>query len=211
MLNKFWSIAQCWRLPAVCVLCHHYHRETFALCQACTDLLVPAPPSPGGGNVDRIYTAYAFEEPLRTLLHLYKYQGALYLRQLFLKLLLDAKPTLPYQADCLTPVPMHPQRLRERGFNHAAVLGKLLAKSLDLPYERKLCQKIINTPQQASLGGRLRRQNLKQAFVAEASPYAHVVLVDDLLTTGATADAVAHALKQQGVVRVDLWCLARVC
>lgn len=229
MRQKITSITQWWRLPAVCVLCHHYHHEKFAVCQICTSFLVRIKHGCRTCRLpiddqqvdqcgycikrkpvyDRVLTAYSFEEPLRALLHEFKYRQALYLRTFMAQLMLDARPSEIYQPDCLVPVPMHPKRLRERGFNQAAELTKILARELNLPYNLTLCEKTINTAAQVNLNGKHRNRNLQKAFIAKACNYQHVTLIDDLLTTGSTANALASALKKQGVTRVDVWCLAR--
>lgn len=217
------------RLPSVCVLCHQYQRKRFAVCQSCSSLLQQIGPAcsycalPLADDkflvcglctkekpaFDSTMTSYRFEEPLRTLLHEFKYQEALYLRTFLVKLMLDALPSQATQTQCLIPVPLHPKRLRQRGFNQAAELSKLLAKHLKIPCELTLCKKIINTSPQVSLNGKQRRGNLHQAFQSKPTSYQHVTLVDDLLTTGSTANELARVLKQQGVARVDLWCCAR--
>ena len=105
---------------------------------------------------------------------------------------------------------MHPIRLRQRGFNQAAELAKQLAHTLNLPFDLFSCKKIINTAAQAGLNEQQRRKNLRDAFEAKPLPYQHITLVDDLLTTGSTANDLAKVLKKQGVTRVDVWCCARV-
>ena len=104
---------------------------------------------------------------------------------------------------------MHPKRLKQRGFNQAAILTKLLARKLNIPYDLTSCQKIINTEPQASLDGEQRQKNLRKAFRCKPLPYEHVTLIDDLLTTGCTANELALTLKKTGVKRVDIWCCAR--
>lgn len=104
---------------------------------------------------------------------------------------------------------MHPKRLKKRGFNQAAVLTRLLAKSLNLSYDLAACKKIKNTQPQAHLDGDERQKNLHHAFHAPTLPYKHVVLIDDLMTTGNTANELARVLKQSGVLQVDVWCCAR--
>jgi ComF family protein len=158
---------------------------------------------------DGTITAYVFEEPLRTLLHDFKYKEALYLRSFLAKLMLDALPAQNLQTQCLVPVPLHPKRIRQRGFNQAAELCKLLAKKLKVNCELNLCKKIIHTEAQVTLVSKQRRKNLRQAFQSKPSLYQHITLVDDLMTTGSTANELARAFKQQGVERVDLWCCAR--
>lgn len=219
------------RLPAVCRICRQYHANHHAICEACTALLDPLgfacqtcaipilQPDPAlcgacavkPPHLNRILTAYRFTEPLRTLLHAFKYEAALYLTSFLAHLMLQAKPE-HYVTNCLIPIPMHVTRLHRRGFNQAAVLTQYLGKMLGIPYELDMCTKVLATPAQAGLPAQQRHTNLIQAFSARSVPYPHVTLIDDLFTTGATANEVAKTLKQQaGVRQVDLWCCARAC
>jgi predicted amidophosphoribosyltransferase len=105
---------------------------------------------------------------------------------------------------------MHPQKLKSRGFNQAAILVRLLAKKLQIPYDLSSCQKIVNTLAQAQLDGDKRALNMRGAYkIKELPPYTHVALVDDLLTTGSTANELAKMLKKSGIARVEVWCCAR--
>ena len=228
MRQKIASITQWRRLPAVCVLCHHYHQDAFAVCRPCATLLVRIEHGCSTCRLplmdeqvlqcgrcikkkpafDKVLSRYSYEEPLRTLLHEFKYQEALCLRTFMVELMLEALPTA-YQPNCLVPVPMHHKRLRERGFNQAAELAKLLSKRIKVPLDLTLCEKIINTAAQVNLNSKQRVRNLQKAFIANRNNHQHITLIDDLLTTGSTANALAIALKKQGVARVDVWCLAR--
>ncbi|USQ15121.1 ComF family protein [Legionella lytica] len=154
------------------------------------------------------YVAYKFEEPLRGLLHQFKYHNGLYLHSFLSHLMLSGLPSsnLP---QCLIPVPMHAQKIKQRGFNHAAVLTRDLAKKLNLPYDLTSCQKTLNTAPQASLDKEQRQKNLRNAFNSKKLPFQHIALIDDLLTTGSTANELALTLKKAGVEQVDLWCCAR--
>lgn len=227
--QKIASITQLLRLPSVCVLCQQYHRGSFAVCQHCNDLFkridnacyycaLPLPDakflvcgdcSKKKPAIDHTITGYSFEEPLRTLVHEFKYHDAFYLRTFLAKLMLDALSEKIVTTQCLVPVPLHPKRLQQRGFNQAAELAKLLAKQLNIPCELALCKKIIHTPPQANLSGKQRRKNLHQAFQVKTNSYHHITLVDDLLTTGSTVNELASIFKQQGVIQVDVWCCAR--
>lgn len=230
MRQKIASITQMLRLPVVCVLCYQYHRQPTALCElclnsfkqlgsACRYCALPLPDSKflicgfcckEKPFIDATYSAYLFEEPLRTLLHDFKYKEALYLRSSLVQLMLDALPENgQFQSQCLVPVPLHPKRLRQRGFNQAAELAKLLAKKLKMAFEADLCKKIIHTPPQVSLDGLQRRQNLRHVFATGPVKYQCITLIDDLMTTGSTANELARILKQKGATQVNLWCCAR--
>ena len=230
MRHKITSISQRLRLPSICALCNQYHRGRLAVCASCHALLTPigpacyhcALPLPDNNFVicghcckkkpyfDHAIAAYRFEEPLRTLLHDFKYHEGLYLCSFLTTLIANALPPDAVNTQCLIPVPMHPIRLRQRGFNQAAELAKQLAHTLNLPFDLFSCKKIINTAAQAGLNEQQRRKNLRDAFEAKPLPYQHITLVDDLLTTGSTANELAKVLKKQGVTRVDVWCCARV-
>jgi len=157
--------------------------------------------------LDRVITHFCFSEPLRTVLHAFKYESALYFRSLLTNLMLQASVELA--TECLIPVPMHKKRLQERGFNQAAILTQHLSRALKIPHTLYHCTKIIPTLPQANLSATARRSNLKNAFQASTLPYQHVTLIDDVYTTGATANELAKQLKQQGIAKVNLWCCAR--
>ena len=218
------------RLPTICALCNQYHREPQAICAHCRALLLPlgpacqhcALPLPASNymicghciqkkpDIDQTIAACHFKEPLRTLLHAFKYHDGLYLTSFLATLILDAIPTNAPKPQCFLPVPMHPKRLRQRGFNQSVELAKCLSHALKIPYNVTHCKKTINTAPQAGLNAAQRRTNLKQAFHAKTLPYQHITLIDDLLTTGSTANELANVLKNNGATRVDLWCCARV-
>jgi ComF family protein len=159
--------------------------------------------------MDNTHVACRFEEPLRTLLHEFKYHEGLYLCSFLATLIRDALPRGAETTQCLIPVPMHRKRLQQRGFNQAAELAKHLGKILQLPYDLHHCTKIINTPPQAQLNAEERKKNLLNAFHVSPLPYEHITLIDDLITTGNTVNELAKTFKQQGVARVDVWCCAK--
>jgi ComF family protein len=114
--------------------------------------------------------------------------------------------------DALLPVPQANKRLRQRGFNQAAMLARWLSESLDLPCEETVLRRVKDTDAQQSLDAKSRKRNLRNAF--DLMPDAqvknrHLALVDDVLTTGATAQALARLLMNAGAARVDVYCLAR--
>ncbi|MFI4962369.1 MAG: ComF family protein [Legionellales bacterium] len=230
MRQKIASIAHNLRLPSICTLCNQCHKGSLAVCAFCIALMDPLGPScqhcayplpdtqhPICGSCiknplqfDRTFIPYRYEEPLRGLLHQFKYHKALYLASLLSHLMLQAYPSMnPEKPQCLIPVPMHPKKLRQRGFNQSVLLAQLLAKKLHIPYDYTSCRKLINTPPQASLDKTPRQNNVRGAFHATPMPYTHVILIDDLLTTGSTANELAGTLKKTGIKQVDVWCCAR--
>lgn len=227
MRQKLSSISQKLKLPSICRLCQQFHQGKLSVCAFCIQFIKPLGIACGRcalpladkhsllcgeclkkpPHFDATYIAYTFEEPLRSLMHQFKYQQGLFLSKFLVELMLQALPqTIP---ECLIPVPMHPIRLKSRGFNQAVVLTKLLAKKLQLPYDLTSCKKIINTAPQASLDAEQRLGNIKKSFACAPMPYSHVVIIDDLLTTGSTVNELARTLKNNGVLRVDIWCCAR--
>jgi len=223
------TIAQRFYLPSICILCNQYHQGGVAICSDCKRHMSPlgpaceqcALPLPESQHLicghcikekpiyDRVISAYRFEEPLRTLLHEFKYKEGLYLLSFLTSLMHQAILDKSHDTECFIPIPMHPHRLRQRGFNQSALLTKQLAHTLRRPYHVSCCKKIINTRPQAELNAQERQTNLQSAFEAMPLPYKKVTLVDDLLTTGSTANALAGVLKSRGVEYVDIVCCAR--
>ncbi len=114
--------------------------------------------------------------------------------------------------DLLLPVPLARRRLRQRGFNQAQMLADWLSRPLGIATDARVLERVLDTPAQQQLDAATRRRNLRQAFAfATAADVKgrHLALVDDVLTTGATAEALARLLKRAGAERVDVYCLAR--
>jgi ComF family protein len=122
-----------------------------------------------------------------------------------------ARPYPPGQHDVLVPVPLHPRRLRWRGFNHACVLAAHTARTLGIPLAPGLLRRTRDTEAQVSLTEPERHRNVRQAFSVPRKDRvagSRVLLLDDVLTTGATANACAAALLAAGARSVDVLALA---
>jgi len=111
----------------------------------------------------------------------------------------------------LIPIPLHDNRLRRRGYDQALELAQPIARQLNLPLRADLLRRTRATQPQSQLDAAGRRRNLRGAFaVCQRGPLpAHVVLFDDVMTTGATLYTAANALRRAGIARVDAWVCAR--
>ncbi len=230
-LFKKKSITHWLRLKTPCLLCTQYHPAKAVVCDACEALFTPIghackqcatplsstftshcgacikhPPA-----LDVVFTSYRFEGALRNLLHQFKYQEALPLRYFFAEKMQTVIPTAIYQNATFVPVPLHPKRIQERGFNQAALLAKRLSKTLERPCALHTVRKKHHTPPQAGLSAKARIQNTRNSFHVHTPIKTPVLLIDDLITTGSTANRIAQTLKQEGTPFVGLWCLAKTC
>ena len=171
-----------------------------ALCGAC--LLTPPP-------FAQTRAAFIYAAPVDRLLPRFKFHGDLaagaLLAELMASRLLDAE-----RPQALVPVPLHRQRLRQRGYDQALELAKGLAAALDLPIIGDVLRRVGATAAQSELDASARQRNVRGAFTCrrDALP-AHVALVDDVMTTGATVRECALTLRCAGVARVDVWAVAR--
>ena len=113
--------------------------------------------------------------------------------------------------DLLVPTPLHPRRLAWRGFNQSLELARLLGREIGAPLAPQALARLRDTVPQSSLPGRERRTNLTGAFAADPAQVAgrRVLLIDDVMTTGATVETAAQALRRAGAVRVDVAVAAR--
>ena len=114
------------------------------------------------------------------------------------------------QPDLIIPVPLHPRRLRQRGFNQALELAKPLGVMLDRPVEALLLERVEDTPSQTGLNEAMRRRNVKQAFdTTRACPNVHVALIDDVVTSGSTVNEAAKTLLENGAKTVCIWAVSK--
>lgn len=147
-------------------------------------------------------------------IHRMKYQGRAGLVDLLSALLFEHLPEMGFSGDweLLVPVPLHPAKLRERGFNQSALLAIKLGKTLGIPVETFSLRKIRSTPPQVGLTMKERIKNVSGAFQVKDKNIFNkksVLLIDDVLTTGATISECCHVLKRAGARAVDVLTLAR--
>ena len=160
-------------------------------------------------------SAAAAKGVLLEIIHRYKYQRALWFEPFLAELLVKAAlPTLGSGSgwNMIVPVPLHPSRQREREFNQAENLACRLARATGLPLNSRALVRTEATPSQTRLSREDRARNVRNAFAAAQRANlrgARVVLVDDVMTTGATTNACARVLRKAGAEEVCVWTVAR--
>lgn len=214
-------------LPQHCLLCAGPAVDQ-AICTACrTDLPwhgTPACPvcalSTPGGSVcgaclkhapafDTTLAALDYRFPLDVVLQRYKYGGGLEIA-LAVGELLSSAAARAAKPELILPMPLHDERLRERGFNQALEIARVVARRLHIPLDRRSCRRVRATRQQAGLSLEERRRNMRGAFACDTRlDGRHVVLLDDVMTSGASLNALAVAVRKAGAARIDCWVVAR--
>lgn len=171
-------------------------------CPSCRAALAPYPGTlrrmPAGLADVRI--AYIFQSPLREAVHQLKYRRVRRVAEPLGLLMAEHVVARPVAADGVLAIPLHAARLAERGFNQAETLAREIARLLDLPLIEDGLARVRATEQQARLDARARAENMRGAFAWRgAAPPRRLLLVDDVLTTGATLATVAGLLHRSGV------------
>lgn len=146
-----------------------------------------------------------YQGAVKALVHDFKFNASPRAGMLLYELMLLTSPV--DKGDAFLSVPMMPSNARARGFNQSHWLAEQLGKSFDVPLVK--AKRIKDSPSQRTLKRRERMANLAAAFVIEASLPAHVVIIDDVVTTGSTGHALAKAALEAGAERVDIWAVAR--
>jgi len=151
--------------------------------------------------------AYAF--PVDAAIKALKFRRKFFFVPGFAEILLAAIGELPSDVDALLPVPLHPWRQLRRGFNQASELAKPIAAATGLPLIHNV-RRTVSTPYQSGLDAKARRQNLRSAFQIDRRIDArHVLIVDDVITTGETCRHLAKALLYGGANKVSVLAIAR--
>lgn len=180
------------------------------LCAACVRSLRPYPPETPTPGLDAVSVAWLYEGAVRRAVHTLKYRRKQRAASGLAGALVAALGGAP-PGEALVPVPLHADRLAERGFNQSEALARALGRAWGLPVRAEGLARRRDTGHQADLTRRERLTNVQGAFVWQgaAPPPARVLLVDDVLTTGATLAACADALRAAGAREVRAVALAR--
>lgn len=218
-------------LPPTCLLCGAAGAAGLDLCAGCLgDLprnLAACPrcaaPSPAGGigpcarcraqspEFDRAFVPFRYQPPVDFLITRLKFGGrlthALLLGELFAAALAERGDPLP---DCIVPVPLHPRRLRERGFNQSVELARPVAHRLGIPLWIDGLRRVRHTLPQVRLDARQRQTNPLGAFALGVPlPGTRIALMDDVVTTASTIGECARVLRAGGATDIEIWAIGR--
>ena len=232
MLHNWINIIQDYLLPPTCILCGNKGFNSLDLCKHCynrlsrnqnscyrcaeaftTAITTPqlcgkclnSPPS-----FDETHAPFTYQGEMRYLITTLKFgsqtKNARLLGQLLAKYL-NENAQMP---ELIIPVPLHKIRYRERGFNQTFEIAKTISTVLNTPLNTTSCFRTLDTAHQMALNAQQRQTNMKNAFsVVKPIKAQHVVLFDDVMTTGSTLNELASTIKKSGVNRVDIWVCAR--
>ena len=160
-------------------------------------------------HFDRTVAAFSYRFPLNQLIKALKFHEQLVLADFLADAII---PRIVLRPDVIMALPLHPARLRMRGFNQSQLLAARIAHRLAIPLLTNVCQRVRDTPPQSSLPWQERDKNMRKAFAVTADvdwQGQHIALVDDVMTSGASMSALAEAVKQAGAGEVSAWVVAR--
>ena len=195
-------------LPHTCVHCHQPGTDWLPfLCQDCVERL------PWDGDAGAQFSLFLYVGVARRLIKSLKYEHHRALVHPLGGWLAQGLPEhwLEQTIQAIVPVPLHPVRLREKEWNPAQSLAEVVGATLNIPVRPELLRKAVWTPTQTRLRRAQRQQNAHGSFDSSPShqPIDNVLLIDDVITTGATVDACTRALKRNGIKNVWVATLAR--
>jgi ComF family protein len=232
-----WGLALGVALPQLCAACREpvaaeglcaacWSKLAFIAPPYCERLGIPFPFDPGPGVLsmeaiadppayERARAAVRFDEIARTLVHALKYADRLDLAPIMGRWMANAGCDLTREADLLIPVPLHWRRQWARRFNQSALLAEVVGKASGVRVSHGALRRVKSTVQQVGLARAERARNVQGAFRVRPEARIEVagrrlVLVDDVLTTGATIEACTRALMRAGAASVDVLVFARV-
>jgi ComF family protein len=186
------------------------------LCQRCGRSLLYAAPvcakcQQSTFRLEQVRAPLAYQDPTASIIHRFKFEGLFALAKPLAGIMAASWPNWNKPPDTIVPIPLHKRRQRRRGFNQASLLAANLAEKLDLPVNIKAMRRVKHTIPQIGLSPMERFENVQDAFVAVSKEVKnqHILLVDDVFTTGATMSAAAETLLASGAAGVSAYCLAR--
>ncbi len=218
--------------PSRCILCQQTVNHSFEVCPDCYQALphndvccvrCALPLAEDINNAvlcgrciqktpvfDYAHSLFRYEDEVIGLVHQLKFGEKISYARSIGEMLLTRLLATGEKPDCLLPVSLHKSRLRQRGFNQSIEISRVLAKKLDIPIEHAAVVRQRSTVAQTGLNAKQRQKNIRGAFsVVRKLNYRHVLIVDDVMTTGATVNELAKVLKKNKVERVGVLSIAR--
>jgi len=215
------------KFPGACILCGALASAS-PLCAACHAdlpwLLTPVCPScalpAAEGNVcghclksppafSSTRALFAYQFPMDALIHALKYRHQLHVASYFGREL-AAEMRHEIRPDLIVPMPLHPQRLKTRGFNQALEIARIVSAKTGIPLQISGIERIKDSPPQVGMSRKDRVKNLKGAFRATLSLQGkRVAIIDDVMTTGTSCHELSLALREQGAQEIRVWVVAR--
>jgi ComF family protein len=194
------SLLEC--IEHACQLCGLKNQTKQAICGAC----LYNPP-----RWQKIIAPLIYQKFGRDLLIQLKFNESLYLANSLVSHFIEHFEQHDCAPEVLIPVPLHQNRLIDRGYNQAFEIANILSILLNIPIDTQTLKRIRHTESQLGLSANQRAKNILKAFKYESAvKYSHVAVVDDIVTTGSTANEITKTLHRAGVANVEIWGLARV-
>ncbi len=215
--------------PLKCYLCAKPFPAGLGLCASCQKNLpwnrtvcsVCALPLPANGQCgpcltnpplfQRCISPFLYQEPISSMIIKLKFSQNLVCGRILGQLLADfIQKRSNHRPECIIPVPLHTKRICQRGFNQAVEIARPVSKTLGIPLIYNSCYRKKNTSPQSQLSAQARRSNISGAFkMKKANPFQHVAILDDVVTTGQTVQALSELLVEHGAKNIEVWCCAR--
>lgn len=163
---------------------------------------------------ERILALFPYEQPVVQLIKQLKFGAqlshALAFSELMIRQITEHWYTSQALPDLLMPIPLHPLRLRERGFNQALEIGRLVAKHFLIPIDTESMLRVRHTRAQSDLSAPERKINIKNAFIAKRNfQDLKIAVIDDVITTSSTVREFCSVLRKNNARQIDVWCIAR--
>ncbi len=159
-----------------------------------------------------VHAACSYQERVKDAIHQLKYRNQVNLAEPLGKLLGKSLEVaeVSFKPDCIIPVPLHPGRLKKRGYNQALEISRPLARKMQVPIDTTLLQRTLKTPPQQGLTAAERRSNLRNAFIVTTTTSARkILLVDDVMTTGETVRECSRVLMKNNIAEVQVAVIGR--
>lgn len=214
-------VTQTWRatlnfvFPPHCLLCREALPETPGICVSCRAGFVDWKREEQvlrfGQDLSQVFISYEFDDSIRSLIHALKYRGKTLPGQILGEILGGRISAAGLFPSVIVPVPLHSARRRERGYNQSEVIARAVGRVLKCQVSNNMLTRVRATPSQTHLGGDERKKNMDGAFRVNKSAAVHgqiFLLIDDVITTGATVNACAQALIEAGAKEVVVGAVA---